>query len=103
MDWMDGFQCFSCITMIFTYVSVNAEWGLSRFRCNSSHASFVFLLFKKSPQNASMVCGCEYILFLKVKIALAGVAQWIERGPLNQRVAGLIPSQGTCLDCRPDP
>ena len=29
--------------------------------------------------------------------ALAGVAQWIECGPANQRVAGSIPSQGTCL------
>ena len=36
-------------------------------------------------------------------IALAGVTQWIERGPANQRVTGLIPSQGTCLGCRPDP
>ena len=35
--------------------------------------------------------------------ALAGVAQWIERWPVNQRVTGSIPSQGTCLDCGPDP
>ena len=27
--------------------------------------------------------------------ALAGVVQWIERGPVNQGVAGSIPSQGT--------
>ena len=26
-----------------------------------------------------------------------GVAQWIEHWPANQRVAGSIPSQGTCL------
>ena len=31
--------------------------------------------------------------------ALAGVAQWIEHRPANQRVAGLIPHQGTCLGC----
>ena len=35
--------------------------------------------------------------------ALVGVAQWIERQPANQRVAGSIPSQGTCLDSRPGP
>ena len=35
------------------------------------------------------------------RVALAGVAQWIECWPENQRVAGLIPSQGTCLGCRP--
>ena len=32
--------------------------------------------------------------------ALAGVAQWIEHRPENQRVTGLIPSQGPCLGCR---
>ena len=32
-------------------------------------------------------------------IALAGVAQWIECRPENQRVASSIPSQGTCLGC----
>ena len=35
--------------------------------------------------------------------ALAGVAQWIECLPANQRVTSSIPSQGTCLDCRPGP
>ena len=33
--------------------------------------------------------------------ALAGVAQWIECRHANQSVAGSIPSQGTCLGCRP--
>ena len=30
-------------------------------------------------------------------MALAEVAQWIECGPVNQRVSSLIPSQATCL------
>ena len=30
----------------------------------------------------------------KMAFALAGVAQWIERWPANQRVTSLIPSQG---------
>ena len=33
----------------------------------------------------------------------SGVAQWIECQPVNQRVAGSIPSQGTCLNCGPGP
>ena len=37
------------------------------------------------------------------KEALAGVAQWIECRPTNQRVAGSIPSQGTCLASRLGP
>ena len=36
-------------------------------------------------------------------LALAGVAQWIEHGPANQRVTGSIPSEGTCLGFRPGP
>ena len=35
--------------------------------------------------------------------ALAGVAQWIECWPANQRVTGLVPSQGTCLSYEPGP
>ena len=36
-------------------------------------------------------------------IFLAGVAQWIECQPSNQRVTGSIPSQGTGLGCGPGP
>ena len=35
--------------------------------------------------------------------ALAGVAQWIEHWPVKQKAAGSIPSEGTCLGCRPGP
>ena len=33
------------------------------------------------------------------KQALMGVAQWTGHCPANQKVASLIPSQGTCLGC----
>ena len=36
-----------------------------------------------------------------LKVALAGVAQWIECRPANRKVGSLISSQGTCLGCRP--
>ena len=39
----------------------------------------------------------------KFALALAGVAQWIEHQPVNQKVAGSIPSQGTCVGCEPGP
>ena len=39
----------------------------------------------------------------KKKTALVGVAWWIEHEPVSQRVTGSIPSQGTCLSCRPGP
>ena len=34
-----------------------------------------------------------------LNIALADVAQWTECQPVNQRVTGLIPSEGTSLGC----
>ena len=47
----------------------------------------------------------KYVLegSLKKTRTLAGVAQWIERPAAKQRVASSIPSQGTCLGCRPGP
>ena len=38
-------------------------------------------------------------LSIKRQWALAGVAQWTECRPVNQRVTTSIPSEGTCLDC----
>ena len=37
------------------------------------------------------------------KTALAGVAEWIECQPVNQKVISSISSQGTCLGCGPGP
>ena len=57
----------------------------------------------------SEICGSVEELQLKdlcqkfQRRAPAGVAQWIECRPVNQRVAGSIPSQGTCLGFRPGP
>ena len=42
-------------------------------------------------------------LIKNIASALAGVAQWIECQPVNQRVIGWIPSQGTFLTCEPGP
>ena len=46
------------------------------------------------------------VLILNTKdviYALTGVAQWAERRPVNQKVTGLILSQGTSLGCEPGP
>ena len=39
----------------------------------------------------------------RLKLALPGVAQWIEHWPVNQRVTDSIPSQDTCLGCGSGP
>ena len=59
----------------------------------------------KSTAYVGKVQGAHLVCFGSVKInqALAGVAQWIEGWPMNQKIAGSIPSQGTCLGCRPGP
>ena len=45
---------------------------------------------------------CVILFILENKcFALAGVAQWIEHWPANERVVGSISSQGTCLDHSP--
>ena len=41
------------------------------------------------------------LFFLKNSLALADMAQWIEHQPA--KVTGSIPSQSTCLSCRPGP
>ena len=51
---------------------------------------------------------CIFVLYvfyynLKISLALAGVAQWIDCWTANQRVSSSIPSQGTCLGCGPGP
>ena len=53
-----------------------------------------------------LVCRCLHVVFpllIRIPVFLAGVTQWIECCPVNQRVAGSIPSQGTCLGCGPTP
>ena len=42
-------------------------------------------------------------LIKHASLALAGVAQWVERRPANQSVTSSIPLQGTCLGCGPGP
>ena len=74
-----------------------ALWKNSSFtgdqiaRCMGNHSSNFILVVKKTH------------LFKNIVLVLAGVAQWIERQPVNQKVTSLIPSQGTGLGCGPGP
>ena len=63
----------------------------------------MFLCPSPSPSSLSKSMSSNEDLKKKKKSALAGVAQWTERWPVKQRVAGLIPSQGPCLVCGPGP
>ena len=69
--------------------------------CEQNQTCNVLCMGQCSKKTETLSQG--YFFFLNPSLALAGVAQWIEHGPENQRVASLIPSQGTCLGCRPGP
>ena len=56
-------------------------------------------LFHPLPTSPSK--WVKTVLHRKSFQALAGVAQWIEHRPANQGVSSSMPSQGTCLGCRP--
>ena len=82
-----------------------------------SHPCFLSLpssLFRSSRKKTVLLCWvCKKLapspqdqVFQSRKsniIALAGVVQWTEHWPANQRVEGSIPSQDTCLGYRPRP
>ena len=59
-------------------------------------------MYKVNYLTYSIVCQLSFKKQKQEK-ALAGVAQWIESRTVKQRVAGSIPSQGTCLGCGPGP
>ena len=54
--------------------------------------------------NVTDVRHCaDRIKLRNMSSALAGVVQWIECRPVNQRTAASIPSQGICLGCGQGP
>ena len=91
--------------------------AFSRMSCSWSHAAFSDRLRSLSNTHSGLTAhfilslssiplsGCirVYFLILKIELALAALAQWIECWPEDQRVVGLIPSQGMCLGCGPGP
>ena len=62
--------------------------------------SFRSIFFGTSSTLSYMHIFPSQKITLKIYV-LAGVAQWIERWPANQGVAGSMPSRDTCLGCRP--
>ena len=61
---------------------------------------FIIIIVCMVVKESSLMQRPCYVIKLK-QVALAGVAQWIECQPVNQRVTGSIPGQGTCLGYGP--
>ena len=72
-------------------------WSYASLCLKCSSLPFFCLLIPPYPSALS-----SYTTYSE-KTALAGMGQWIEHWPVNHRVAGSIPSQGTCLGCGPGP
>ena len=72
------------------------ELGVFSQRMKIILCIFIFVTFR------DYFCCCHYYFVIRIG-SLAGVAQWIECWPENQKAAGLIPSQGTCLGWGPVP
>ena len=72
-------------------------WSPVRVRARSNRSIFL------SHIGISVCLSSSLLHSLKSVSALAGMAQWTECGPVNQRVACSIPSQGTRLGCGPGP
>ena len=95
--------------------SLTPELALSTImpHCGSNVCSKTFNYFTCKPSKPMEypptltyeVCpeGVHHVTWKIETLALAGVAQRIEHWPVNQRVVCSIPSQGTCLGCRPGP
>ena len=61
-------------------------------------------MVKKDKSRIAWRAGVGREKFIKKEeVALAGVVQWTECWPVNRKVIGLIPGQGTCLGCGPGP
>ena len=56
---------------------------------------------KEQDNSLSSCSSCN--LKVNIKLAMADVAQRIERQPVNQKFAGSIPGRGRCLGCGPGP
>ena len=85
--------------------SQNLSFSYSHLKPLSLKESLLNLFTNYSlghESTASFLIKLIVIFIIKtLQHALAGVAQWIEHQPANQRVTGLIPSQGPCLGCWP--
>ena len=95
--------------LIFLYKNLDVFLALLKYNwqdCNTFKAynvltSCTYTFWKDSHNCANQ--PMDILLVKNQKTALAGVVQWIECQPVNQKVAGAIPSPGICLGCGPGP
>ena len=89
---------FILLLLTLTLWSLLFSVSLLQKLCSASEVSLDIRNFTRACRNRAKVKGAK-----SPDLALAGVAQWIEGQPANQRIAGSIPNQGTCLGCRLGP
>ena len=94
-------QGLGVITIKYKYKMVYQKVGILSLKLISKNHFFA----KRINNYTFCLVHQDLLHHVKKQIikALAGVAQWIEFQPVNQRVMGSIPNQGTCLGCQPGP
>ena len=78
------------ICHLYTMIYLAFQWQTDGCVCN-----IVYILIQKN-----IYCDLSFVVKKIRNSALAGIGQWIELQTANQRVAGSVPSQGTCLGGR---
>ena len=93
----------------FHYISRAGSLTTTCLRCScrqgyrvESTIGSIHVRLVRWKRNRSHHCSCQRQARTQAH-ALAGVAQWMEHQPANQKDAGSIPGQGTCLCCSPGP
>ncbi|KAF6120073.1 hypothetical protein HJG60_010399 [Phyllostomus discolor] len=74
---------------------------ITRPRFVKPHECSQYLYFNEN--NHRIYSLVATFIYFSYQNTVAGGGQWIECRPAKQRVAGLIPSQGTGLGCGPGP
>ena len=92
---------------LFTEVRVcSAAPPVRAHVCTQHRKSLLVILSTQGHRNLVFLFDNVCILYNELntfrnvkslEVALAGVAQWIEHLPANQKVTGSVPCQGTCL------
>ena len=83
----------------YSFVVIKSYWEAEQYRVLFPKTHVIWLRVGWSLLGWFGVLEVQW----KSSVALTGVAQWVGCCPTKLKVAGLIPSQGTCLGCGPGP
>ena len=72
------------------------------YETGSINISILQMRKQRLHGNTNKLGNCSFLEKVSNRPWLMGLS-WLEHGPVDQRIAGSIPSQGTCLSCEFSP